>query len=304
MTVTFWGTRGSIATPGGQADQYGGNTTCLEVRYGSTLAVLDAGTGIRLLSEAWGREFADSPIEAHLLLTHLHWDHIQGFPFFRQAYAEQNRVEIYGAEGADKTVQASLRRQMQGQFFPVPMEAMRARLDFHDLDESFQVGAFHVTRQLLPHPGGAYAYRLEAGGTTFILATDCELDRAALNQQQLEADFHAPRIYPPEFLDFFRGADLLVIDCQYSDAVYQSRKGWGHNPVTTVVDFCRQVRPGAVALTHHDPQSTDALVSELVEAVDMQLEQEVKDPPLVFGAREGMTLQIVPPPDEAGDGSP
>jgi ribonuclease Z len=140
LTVRFWGTRGSIPTPGRHTEKYGGNTTCVELRHDSTVVVLDAGSGIRQMGAAWMEEFAAearSPIQAHLLFTHLHWDHIQGFPFFTPAYRKGNRFTVYGEQRPDGGIRELLGGQMRGSYFPVPLAAMQAELSFHDTAPEF-----------------------------------------------------------------------------------------------------------------------------------------------------------------------
>src|SRR5262245_48891019 len=171
MTVRFWGTRGSIPTPGRRTEKYGGNTTCLEVRHGETRIVLDAGSGIRELGESWSREF-DEPIRASLLLTHLHWDHIQGFPFFAPAYQPGNSLASYGEERPSGGIRELLGGQMQGDYFPTPLSAMRAKLQFHATapESEFFVDGLRVRSCKLPHPGGSLGFRIESDDAVFVLA--------------------------------------------------------------------------------------------------------------------------------------
>jgi phosphoribosyl 1,2-cyclic phosphodiesterase len=290
LIVRFWGTRGSIPTPGVATEKFGGNTTCAEVRLGKTRLILDAGTGLRELSESWSSNAEEEVSEATLLLTHLHWDHIQGFPFFSQAYSPSHKIEVIGPTLEGASFDEYLRRQMQGKYFPVPMEAMKANLEFLDCRENFKVSGLKVRSLQLPHPGGSYAYRIESKHEVFVFATDCELDQIAKNRADIDHDFGLPRVYDAEFLEFFADVDLLALDCQWTDAEYSSRKNWGHNSVTTAADFASQVRPKSMALTHHDPRSTDAIVAAIVEQVRSRI---TKGPNvLVFGAREGMCVRV------------
>ena len=295
MTLRFWGTRGSIPTPGGGTAKFGGNTTCLEVRRGDTLIVIDAGSGLRELGKGWFGEFAGRPIHADLLFTHLHWDHIQGFPFFGVAYAPGNTVTIRGADHEAGSTEELLDGQMRGAYFPVPLAAMGADLQFHKTESQFRLGSIDVRTTPLPHPGGSLGFRLSAGNSTFVLATDSEFDQVALNPDAIARDHHAAREYPPHLLGLLADADLLVIDCQYTDAQYAAKRGWGHNSVAAVVDLCRQVKPGMVALTHHDPESDDEAVAALVaDAADRLRAAGCRDT-LLFGAREGLCLDVRKP---------
>ena len=295
LTVKFWGTRGSIPTPGRRTEKYGGNTTCLEIRYHDEIVVFDAGSGIRELGVAWMSEFRDRPMHASLLLTHLHWDHIQGFPFFAPAYSSGNRFDVYGAERSDGGPEEFLRGQMQGAYFPVPLTAMQAQLQFKAATADFTVGSFSVKTLELPHPGRCLGYRLQAGDSTFVLATDSEFDQLALNTDEIRDEHRAARQYEPELLNFLAGANLIVIDCQYTDDEYETKAGWGHNSIATVVDLCTQVRPDMVALFHHDPQHDDIEITRMVRETAARMEEAGVTDTLVFAAREGLQMRVHKP---------
>lgn len=296
LTLRFWGTRGSLPTPGRLTEKFGGNTTCLELRYEDTIIVIDAGSGIRPLGEAWLQEFGNNPVCAHIFFTHVHWDHIQGFPFFIPAYIPGNQFTIYGRKDENGSVWDLLSGQMQGAYFPIPIDAMQAEWSFQEATPEYKVGGITVRTMQLPHPGGCLGYRLEAPGGTFVLATDSELDQIALNKEQVQKNHLLPRKYEPELLDFFRGADVLVIDCQYTDADYQAKRGWGHNSIATVVDLAKQVQPEMLVLCHHDPQSTDQKVMRIVSDTNQRFQgQGCVAQPLVLAARERMTLRVCTP---------
>jgi phosphoribosyl 1,2-cyclic phosphodiesterase len=295
LTVRFWGTRGSIPTPGRHTEKYGGNTTCLEVRHGNTVVVLDAGSGIREMGAAWLEESAGEPLHAPLLFTHLHWDHIQGFPFFAPAYLKGNSFTVYGEPHPDGGIRELLSGQMRGAYFPVPLAAMQARLSFRDVAPEFEIEGVKVRTCELPHPGGCLGYRLEADDSVLVFATDSELDLAALNADEVRSDHAAARQYEPALLEFFRGANLLVIDCQYTDDEYPAFRGWGHNSVATVVDLCAQVRPDAVALFHHDPQHSDEKVCAMADEAGRRLECAGVSGALVFAAREQLAMKVGKP---------
>ena len=294
LLVTFWGTRGSIPTPGRLTEKYGGNTTCVEVRCGDELILFDAGSGIRELGSSLLDRYAGKPVNASLLFTHLHWDHIQGFPFFTCTYIPSNKFTIYGEERAAGGVKELLSGQMAGDYFPIQISAMQAELKFKTPSEEFQIGPVKIKTMQLPHPGGALGYRLEAGDSVFVFATDCELDSIALNKDEVAKNHLAPRRYEPAVLEFFKGAHLVVIDCQYTDQVYRQRVGWGHNSVATVVDLCEQVEPGMISLFHHDPQSNDEMVTQMVDDISRRLARKNLRV-LAFGAREGLTVKATKP---------
>jgi phosphoribosyl 1,2-cyclic phosphodiesterase len=295
VTLKFWGTRGSIPTPGRWTGRFGGNTTCLEMRHQETLLVFDAGSGVRELGNVWMNEFADTPIDAHLLFTHLHWDHIQGFPFFAPAFREGNTLTLYGEDRPGRAMRDVLGGQMQEEYFPVPLSAMKADLRFEPAADVFRVEDLTVRTRPLPHPGGCMGYRVEAGGSTFVFATDCELDQVALNAREVGADLHTPRRHDVDLLDFFAGANLLVIDCQYTDEEYPEKRGWGHNSIAAVVDLCTHARPDMLALFHHDPQRSDRQVAAMVTELRRRLEERTGTRHLVFAAREGLHLEVEKP---------
>ncbi len=295
MSLRFWGTRGSLPTPGAETRKYGGNTTCVELRMGDTIIVLDAGSGIRQMSRAWADEFGQSPITASLCFTHLHWDHIQGFPFFGPAYQPDNHIRIYGAQRESGTTKELLSAQMAGDYFPVPLSAMKANLQFDATDSKFAIGDVQVETFDLPHPSGSLGYRFCSGDSVFVMATDSEVDQVALNRDQLADDFFAPREFAPEFLAPMRDADLLLIDCQYADEEYQQKAGWGHNSLAAVVDLCRQVRPKMVALSHHDPMCNDVTVSDRVKEASDRLRALGLHDILVFGGREQIAISVQTP---------
>ena len=290
LTVRFWGTRGSIPTPGWNTQKYGGNTTCIEVRYEDTLLVFDAGSGIRELGMSWLNEFGSKPVDAAIVFTHLHWDHIQGFPFFSCGYIPDNTFTIWGEERDSTGVEQLLSGQMTGDYFPIELSAMEAKLNFRTINGPFEVGPIKISPFPLPHPGGALGYRVEAGDAVFVLATDSEFDQIALNRDELADNHLAPRQYSADVIEFLSGANLIVIDAQYTDAVYQQRVGWGHNSIATVVDLCSQVKPDMVAMFHHDPQSTDQMVSNMSDDAARRLQREGSDT-LVFSAREGLKVK-------------
>jgi phosphoribosyl 1,2-cyclic phosphodiesterase len=294
MIVRFWGVRGSIPTPGRGAERFGGNTTCVEVRYHDTIIVLDAGSGIRELGLSWRNEFGDRPVSASLLFTHVHWDHIQGFPFFAPAYRKGNSLTIIGEDRATGSVQSLLDGQMQEAYFPAPLSAMEAGLEFRPARAEFSLGPIQVRTFPLPHPGGCLGYRLEAGGAAMVFATDCELDKAAKNLQEVRADRLRRREYDAELLRFFDGVHLAIIDCQYPDDVYPTRVGWGHNSMATVIDLCGQIDADMVALFHHDPEHDDDMVSAMTADAHARLQAQ-RSETMVLAAREGVTLRVEKP---------
>jgi phosphoribosyl 1,2-cyclic phosphodiesterase len=289
MQVQFWGTRGSIPKPGPTTARYGGNTPCLEIRSKrGTLVIIDCGTGLHGL----GVHLSASGVKnlaGHILISHTHWDHIQGFPFFVPFFAPGNKWEIYGPKGLDQSLRETLAGQMQHTYFPIAPDQFGAELHYHDLLEgTFEIGDIKVTTQYLNHPALTLGYRLEADGCTFVYCCDHEpFSRAAadgtgeLTGQDLR---HA---------EFVAGADLLVHDAQYTAAEYPAKVGWGHSSAEFVVNLARQADVTQVALTHHDPLRTDDQLDVIVEGLKAKL-REAGSPLVVFAAAEGEPISVKP----------
>lgn len=261
LTVRFWGVRGSIPTADKGCAGVGGNTSCVEVRAGDAVLVLDAGTGARALGVALAAEAAGRPVETNVLFTHFHWDHLQGLPFFAPLYVPGNRVRFHAVTERDR-LRALLGGQMGEPYFPVPFETVGAETTTEELadDVTVQIGPFTVTPFALHHPQGASGYRIEAGGTAVVYATDYEHGDAALDAALRRAA---------------AGADLLISDAQYTPDEYAIRRGWGH---TTYVEAARVAADAGVArlaLFHHDPSHDDEAMARIGAAARTHFEATV-----------------------------
>ena len=288
--VRFWGVRGSIPTPGPRTRRYGGNTSCVEVRVGDDLLVFDAGTGMRELGvhllKARPKE-----LTVHLFLSHPHWDHIQGFPFFGPAYVNTTTMYVYGPKGDDKNYQL-LSGQMANAYFPVRFSDLGANIVARSFNGTVvKAGDVKVKCFGQKHPGGSTGFRVESGARSVVFATDSELDQMLVDPDIVKRDPEALRELPDDLVKAVRGADLLIADAQYTDAEYLTKVGWGHPRATTVVDLAVQAGVRQLALTHHDPMHSDRDVDLMVlecqeraESLGVELE--------VFGAREGITLKV------------
>lgn len=261
MLVHFWGTRGSIAAPGPTTVRYGGNTSCVEVRAGGTLAILDCGTGARALGAHLVAE--GSPVRAHIMLSHFHWDHIQGFPFFSPVFLPGAELHIYGARGLERGLEESMAGQMQYTYFPVQMADLRSRLTFHEVDEgTFQAGQMTVRAQFLNHPCPTLGYRITVGGTSIAYLTDHE----PFWPHNPDLPLSDVLVHPGDrrHAAFVAGVDLLVHDAQYTAEEYPAHRGWGHSPIEYVVDIAITAGVRRLALFHHSPDRDDAGVDQLV----------------------------------------
>lgn len=287
MLVRFWGTRGSLAKPGPETLRYGGNTSCVEVRSDAgTLVVIDCGTGAHNL----GRELvADSkqPVCGHLLISHTHWDHIQGIPFFEPFFDSENEWDIYAPRSLSQSIRDTLAGQMQYTYFPITIEDLGAKISYHDLVEgTLEVGDITVRSRYLNHPALTLGYRLEVDGCSVVYACDHEPpSQAALEESTASGtsnDRHA---------DFLRGADLVIHDAQYTAAEYPEKIGWGHSTAEYAVDVCSASGVKKLALTHHDPLRNDDAVDEIVSTM-REKAAALGGSLEVFAAAEGQTIEL------------
>jgi phosphoribosyl 1,2-cyclic phosphodiesterase len=259
LWVKFWGTRGSIATPGPATMRYGGNTSCVEVRCGDVVLMVDCGTGAREMGMALAREYADRPLELHLLISHTHWDHIQGFPFFLPAYQPSTRITLYSARGADKNLERIFTGQMDASYFPVAMSDLKAQLNFVELDGEVILGDTRITHMYLNHPGIAVGFRIESGGRCLAYVSDHEV------YSRMSGGLDHYRKLDREVDEFAHHADLYIREAQYTDEEYASKKGWGHSTWKDAVESAAAAQVSQLALFHHDPTHDDAALDRIVE---------------------------------------
>jgi phosphoribosyl 1,2-cyclic phosphodiesterase len=289
--ITFWGTRGSIPTPGYRTRIFGGNTSCVEIRSDDTLLVCDGGSGLRELGlDLMSR--GKFPIVGHLFFSHAHWDHIQGFPFFVPAYVPNNTFYVYGTTTGDTRFHRLLSGQMQSDYFPVNFSELGAKILPRDLGEGLQI-IEGVTVKVIEqrHQGPSFAYSFEQDGRKIVYATDHELDLVVQNAAEAQASPLALRQMPEAFVKFVEGADLLISDGQYTDEEYPKKVNYGHPRATTVVDLAVQAKVKQVAITHHDPLQSDDDVNKKIEACRARANR-FSSTVVVFGAREGLELKV------------
>ena len=286
MDVCFWGTRGSLAKPGPSTIRYGGNTSCVEVRTDDdTLLILDCGTGAHDLAQELVRT-RKGPLKGSILISHTHWDHIQGIPFFGPLFTPGNEWDIYAPQGFGETLKSTLAGQMEYTFFPVTPEAFGATIRYHNVNEgSFDIGDIRVTTRFLNHPALTVGYRIEADDAVLVYACDHEphAHDAALSGGELTGQDKAHS-------DFLRGASLVIHDAQYSAAEYPAKAGWGHSSVEYAAAVCKAAKVQQLALTHHDPLRDDAAVDELLARARESLDGA--DRPDIFAAAEGLRLRV------------
>lgn len=266
MKFTFWGVRGSIPSPGPRTVRYGGNTTCIEVRsIDDTLLVLDAGTGLYALARSlMARRAHDGrPIEAHLFITHSHWDHIHGLPFFTPLFVEGSRVRLHGAHDAvtGNGIEHVMNVQLQNSYFPVGEESMDATIGYHTLapGEPFAVGEARVHSVLMNHPVTNLGYRIESGGKSLFFTGDHEPFHNPHPPGSAEhADCQAGIERRQDAIDAaMRGVDALVVDCSYTIEEYPAKRGWGHGTFDAALEMALRVGARNLYCTHHEPTRSD-----------------------------------------------
>lgn len=300
--LKFWGVRGSIPTPGTETSYYGGNTACVEVRVDDDIIILDSGSGIRPLGQALAAEFKDRSIHLSVLITHTHWDHIQGFPFFMPAYDPKNRITIVGFEGARQGLQSTLSSQMESPYFPISMQQMPGHLSIQEVKGlGFKVGAVPVCAQFLNHPGACTGYRLTTHGGAISYLPDVELCqrlRANLDASTTHLDTETRQFaseHDRKVIEFIRDSEVLILDAQYNAGEYQKHIGWGHSCADDSVAFALKANVKRLFLFHHDPDHNDEEISRMV-ARARQIVARRNSPLLVEAAREGFELVLAPLP--------
>ena len=272
MKVKFWGVRGSIPTPGPKTVKYGGNTTCIEVRTSSNeLLILDAGTGIFALAQTL---LSQSPLEAHILITHTHWDHIQGLPFFLPLLIANNHIHIYG--GLDPVTQQGIERalavQLQYSYFPISAVQLKAQVHYHTVmpSEVVEIAGVKVTPIVLSHPVLNLGYRLEDQDHSSLFFTG-DYEMPINPYQPNDPDFASNQQFIDDKLQdvlaIMQGVDALIVDSSYTDAEYAKKVGWGHSTYTAALNLARQARAKRLFFTHHEPTRSDNDLDMIYQAV-------------------------------------
>lgn len=279
MWIRFWGARGSVPVSGREYLRYGGDTTCIELRSaGGELIILDAGTGMRGLGN---RLVANGPVEVNLLFTHAHWDHLLGLPFFKPLYDAACRLRVFGCPCSQESIQELISGAMEPPNFPVRLSDAKAEVSFHDhCGGSFLLGGVLVTPILLSHTNPGLGYRFEEAGRCLVVLTDNEL-----RYQHPEGKTFA------EYVEFCRGADLLIHDAQYTPGEYERKRRWGHSTYRDAVDLALEANVKALGLCHHDQDRTDADIDEIVETCRELLARE-RAGLECFAVRQGMEREI------------
>ena len=276
LKINFWGVRGSIPCPGPETVRYGGNTPCIEILAANERLIFDGGTGLRVLGQSL---LAHMPLKAHLFFTHSHWDHIQGFPFFLPAFIKGNSFKIYGAIAPNgATIKQRLQDQMLHPNFPVPLQIMQADLQFCDLQvgKKLEIGEIRVETAKLNHPGEAVGYRISWRGLSVAYITDTE---------------HYLNKLDENVLWLARQADVVIIDCTYTDEEYYDEKvskvGWGHSTWQEAVKIAKAAEVKQLVIFHHDPAHDDNFLDRVGTEAALAF-------PNAIMAREGQSIELTP----------
>jgi phosphoribosyl 1,2-cyclic phosphodiesterase len=251
MRIKFWGTRGSIPVPGRNTIRYGGNTTCLEITLDSgRVVIIDAGTGIRALGDKLASEREN--VEIHLLVTHIHWDHILGFPYFSPLYKSNSRIYIDGYPTCINGLRNTFDNRMGDGFFPVKFANLKAEIQYLDVlkDSPLEIDGTLIDAILLHHPQGGFGFRFREGKKKFVFLTDNELRKDGWKGRSFE-----------DYAEFCRNADVLIHDAQYTPVEIEERRDWGHSDYLSALDLAYAAEVRNLVLFHHDPSRTDAEVS-------------------------------------------
>ncbi len=276
MRVKFWGVRGSTPTPQAENMRYGGNTSCVEVRLGEQLYIFDCGTGFRVLGQQLQDEFGEKkklPLSAHVFVSHFHWDHIQGIPFFRPLYDRADSQFLFHCSSRTRSLKQVMDEQMASPYFPVNLSQMRAQQKFYDIDSGRLTldDGVQIQTSWLNHPQGCMGFRMETKDGVVVYATDNEPGDAAFDKSVRK---------------LAEGADVLIYDAQYLPEEYAAEKrGWGHSHWREAVNVVMESGAKELVLFHHDPDHSDRVIDEIVDHARNYY-------PKVRAAAEGMEIRI------------
>lgn len=293
MKFKFWGVRGSIPTPGAQTNKYGGNTTCIEIRTANDgLIILDAGTGIHQLTQTL---LPKMPIDAHILITHTHWDHIHGLPFCAPIYIPGNKLTIYGGQDlkTGEGIERTLKIQMQHLFFPIAEHELKADVSYKTVKagEKFTIENATVTPIMLNHPVINFGYRIDCDGKSLFFTGDYEQqvniykpeDREYLEFEQMIEEC------VDSLVELIRNVDVLIIDSSFTDQEYQHKKNWGHGTYSSAIKLAKKAGAKKLFFTHHEPTRTDAALDKIYAEV---LKNNTTLACELFLAQEGLEVEL------------
>jgi phosphoribosyl 1,2-cyclic phosphodiesterase len=292
--IKFWGVRGSIPTPGPSTIRYGGNTPCLELRYSDEkFFILDAGSGIRSL----GLELMKlgKPVKSHIFISHMHWDHIQGIPFFVPAFIPGNEFTFHGAQEADMRLEDILSDQMNPVNFPVQIDEMRSTFKFEEIFEGrYKIDGVSIETIYLNHPGYALGYRFLVNKKSVVYISDNEPYPVYPSRDNASADPDESQLVEDnnqKLINFMRDADIAIHDSQYTPEEYKTKYQWGHSPYDYTVKIALAANVRTLVLFHHDPVHDDDFIDHIVDAAK-KLSWQAGSNMKIIGAAEGLSLSL------------
>ena len=272
LQVRFWGVRGSTPTPQPENLRYGGNTSCVEVRINGHIYIFDCGTGFRVLGKSLSKEFQGKGFHAHIFLSHFHWDHIQGIPFFIPLYENKENYFFFHSSSRTRGLQRAIEEQMSDPYFPVDMTEMAAHRNFYDIEEDkIAFDDCTVQSMWLNHPQGCLGFRIETEDKVVVYATDNEPGHP---------------VFDKNVRKLAQGADVLIYDAQYLPEQYEtSKRGWGHSHWREAINIVMEAGVKELVLFHHDPDHSDACIDSIVKTAGEHY-------PKVRAASEGMEIKL------------
>ena len=282
MIITFYGVRGSAPTPGPTTVKYGGNTSCIHIALDNGQdVILDAGTGMKQL----GRDLLNKSTPINILLSHVHWDHIQGFPFFEPIYQVDRQIDVYSSNDSNDLPPGALFKQLDGINFPVTLDQLPSNNQcvFENVENVLQKKNIHITKKPLNHPGGGTAYRFEEDGMSCAYVTDNELEPPG--------NIHTTY---DDWVDFLQGVDILIHDAQYTEDDMPHKHGWGHSLISQVRQLAIDAEVGTLVLFHHDPDRSDAELDEIQIENESHFKHK-RNPTQSICAAESMKIKLSRP---------
>lgn len=288
-TLKFWGVRGSIPTPGPTTVRYGGNTSCSELRHNDKIFILDAGSGLRVL----GNELlkTGSPIKASIFISHMHWDHIQGIPFFTPAFFPNNEFTFYGSEATEKDLFTIIADQMDPTYFPIEMKEMGSNMNFKPLYEGkYEIDGIQIETIYVNHPGNALGYKFNLNDKVLVYISDNEPFPKTKPDEQSDQVLLGEDSNQ-KLINFINNVDVLVHDAQYTQDEYEKKMTWGHSPVEYTVDIALNASVKKLILFHHDPMHDDDMIDRMLKHAQeyaMKNGSQIE----ILAASEGYTVDI------------
>jgi len=302
FSVRFWGVRGSIPCPGRNTVEFGGNTTCLEIRAGKRLIVIDLGTGVKSLGDSlMTHDFKNGPLEMDIFVSHTHWDHIMGFPMFTPLFVPGTKIKIRGPVTYNGDTLASIiGDQLSYRYWPVRYNELAAKIDYEELKETtLDMGdGIKLTAKYLNHPILCLGYRFDYQGKTIVTAFDHEPfrnlfptdpDDPSYNEEAALEGEETAKEENERILNFYSGADILIHDTQYTNREFEKHLGWGHSSYEYAIEAASRAKVKKLVFFHHDPNNSDERLKSLEEKY--KTEAGKKSPLEIIMAREGLTLE-------------